>query len=155
MKKIKIGLTGLGRIGKVHLESLVFRLPEAEVLAVSDPNPDTAAVAESYGVDTFYESYEEVLAHPGIEAVVICSPTGTHKEYIEKAAAAGKHIFCEKPLEMTVAKIQSIEDTVKKHGVKSLLAIKLSLKRLLRSILMQQTLKQAKITTILLLPLKN
>ncbi|MEM8892536.1 MAG: inositol 2-dehydrogenase [Bacteroidota bacterium] len=118
MKKIKIGLTGLGRIGKVHLESLVFRLPEAEVLAVSDPNPDTAAVAESYGVDTFYESYEEVLAHPGIEAVVICSPTGTHKEYIEKAAAAGKHIFCEKPLEMTVAKIQSIDDTVKKHGVK-------------------------------------
>ncbi|MEM6802238.1 MAG: inositol 2-dehydrogenase [Bacteroidota bacterium] len=118
MKKIKIGLTGLGRIGKVHLESLMFRLPEAEVLAVSDPDPATRTIAESYGVETFYESYEEVLAHPGIEAVVICSPTGTHKEFIEKAAQAGKHIFCEKPLEMTVAKIQSIDETLKKYGVK-------------------------------------
>ena len=118
MKKIKIGLTGLGRIGKVHLESLVFRLPEAEVLAVSDPNPATKEVAESYGVNTFYESYEEVLTHPGIEAVVICSPTSTHLAYIELAAQAGKHIFCEKPLEMTVEKIQHIDDVVKKYGVK-------------------------------------
>jgi len=118
MKKIKIGLTGLGRIGKVHLENLVFRMPEAEVLAVSDPNPDTKEVAEAYGIPHYYGSYQEVIDHPGIEAVVICSPTGTHKEYIEIAAKAGKDIFCEKPLEMTVDKIQEIDEIVKRYKVK-------------------------------------
>lgn len=118
MKKIKIGLTGLGRIGKVHLESLVFRLPEAEVIAVSDPDPMAKEVAASYGIETCYKSYQEVIDHPGIEAVVICSPTNTHKEFIEIAAKAGKHIFCEKPLEMTVEKIQEIDDIVNKYGVK-------------------------------------
>jgi myo-inositol 2-dehydrogenase/D-chiro-inositol 1-dehydrogenase len=118
MKKIKVGLTGLGRIGKVHLKSLVHRLPEVEVLAVSDPVPETKEVAATFGIPTFYDDFQDVVNHPGIDAVILCSPTPTHLEYIEIAAKAGKDIFCEKPLDMTVAKIQAIDEIVRKHGVK-------------------------------------
>ena len=58
------------------------------------------------------------LTDPGIKAIIICSPTNTHLEYIEAAAKAGKHIFCEKPLEMTVAKIEQIKAIVETHHVK-------------------------------------
>ncbi len=118
MKKLKVGLTGLGRIGKTHLDNLVNRLPEADLVAVSDILAGTKEVASQFGIANFYNSFQELVAHPGLEAVVICSPTLTHKECIEMAAEAGKHIFCEKPLEMTVGKIKEIRQTVQHYGVK-------------------------------------
>ena len=55
MKKTKIGLTGLGRIGKAHLKNLVYRLPEAEVVAVSDISPEAKEIANQFGISTFYD----------------------------------------------------------------------------------------------------
>ena len=118
MKKIKVGLTGLGRIGKAHLDNLVYRLPEAQIVAVSDINPETKKLAGDYGIRHFYRDFREVLALPEIEAVIICSPTPTHLEYIKLAAEAGKHIFCEKPLEMTIEKIKIIQKIIQKAKVK-------------------------------------
>ncbi len=118
MKQVKIGLTGLGRIGQIHLQNLVQRIPGVEVIAVCDISPETEAVAERYGVPHFYASFDSILAHKDIEAVVICSPTDSHFSHIHLAAKAGKHIFCEKPLEMSVAKIQEIESIIANHQVK-------------------------------------
>lgn len=118
MKQLKIGLTGLGRIGKAHLNNLVYRIPEVQVVAVADVDPGTENLAEKYGIPAFYRDFKNVLQHKEIEAVIICSPTPTHLAFIELAAKAGKHIFCEKPLEMTLDKIQQIEQIVQETGVK-------------------------------------
>lgn len=118
MKQLKIGLIGLGRIGKVHLENLAYRIPAAKVCAVSDPAPATHDFARNLGVPAVLEDAEEVVYKAEVEAIVICSPTATHFAYIEAAAKAGKHIFCEKPLEMTVAKIEQIKKIAETHGVK-------------------------------------
>ncbi|RMG31825.1 MAG: inositol 2-dehydrogenase [Bacteroidetes bacterium] len=117
-QKVRLALTGLGRIGKVHLRNLLVRLPQAEVVAVSDPNPATRAVAASMGVGAFYTDFEHMLAREQTDAVVICSPTPTHQAYIGLAAEAGKHIFCEKPLDMTLERIRWIAQKVKQEGVK-------------------------------------
>ena len=118
MKNIKIGLTGLGRIGKMHLSSLVYHIPEAEVVAVSDISLETRAVTAQFGISNHYHSFEEVLNHQELDAVIICTPTPTHQSYIEMAAEAGKHIFCEKPLDLNLTKIEAIAKTVQDHGVK-------------------------------------
>ena len=96
IKKIKTGLVGLGRIGKVHLRSLVHHIPQAEVVAVADIDPSTKQVADEYGIASFYADFKDMVDHPGVEAVVICAPTTTRLEQIECAASAGKDIFCEK-----------------------------------------------------------
>ena len=117
-KKIKTGLVGLGRIGKVHLKSLVYHIPHAEVVAVSDIDASTKQVADDYGIANFYADFKDVVDHPGVEAIVICAPATTRLEQIECAASAGKDIFCEKPLDMTVENIEVIQGIVKKYGVK-------------------------------------
>lgn len=118
MRNINIGVIGLGRIGKVHLESLAVRLPMANVVAASDPDPSTHEFARKLGVTNVTTSSADILQNPDIEAVVLCSPTPTHLDFIKKAADAGQHIFCEKPLEMTVEKIREIDSYVRAKKVK-------------------------------------
>ncbi len=118
MNKTILTIIGLGRIGKVHTENLVYRVPEAEVIAVTDPDPATAAFAKQVGVPFVQDEVDNILANEALDAVIICSPTPTHLNLIEKAAQHGKHIFCEKPLEMTIDKIEQIINITKKHEVK-------------------------------------
>ena len=119
MKKLKIGVIGTGRIGKVHIATLVQRVPQAEVVAVADVNIAGATeVANGFGISTVYSNYQDVINHPEVEAVVICSPTDTHAQYIIEAAKAGKHIFCEKPVDLSVSIIQGALKAVEKAGVK-------------------------------------
>jgi len=107
-KQIHFGLIGAGRIGRVHAETLTFRLPEAKILAVTDIDSEAAqALAAHCGIPTVTDSADEILANPAIDAVLICSPTGTHAELIVKAAEAGKHIFCEKPIAFDLGKIDA------------------------------------------------
>ena len=117
MKKIKLGLIGLGRIGKVHAENLVYRVQDADLVAVADPMEATRDFANHLGIKNFHTDPEHIFTNEEIDAVVICSPTPTHLSAIENAAKQGKHIFCEKPLEMTVQKIQQIIDITKQYGV--------------------------------------
>jgi myo-inositol 2-dehydrogenase / D-chiro-inositol 1-dehydrogenase len=119
MKKLKIGVIGAGRIGKVHTATLVQSVPQAEVIAIADTNVDQARkVAGIHGIQSVFSNYREVILHPEVEAVVICSPTDTHAAYIVEAAGAGKHIFCEKPVDLTIDVIRTALDAVNKAGVK-------------------------------------
>jgi len=119
MKKLKLGVIGTGRIGKVHIATLVQSVPQAEVVAVADTNLESAnEVAAAFGITTVYSSYMDVLTHPGVEAVAICSPTDTHAKYIVDAARAGKHIFCEKPVDLSLEIIKGAIDAVQQAGVK-------------------------------------
>jgi myo-inositol 2-dehydrogenase/D-chiro-inositol 1-dehydrogenase len=117
--QLQVGIIGAGRIGKVHAETLAFRLPEARTLAIADVNREAAqAVAARCGIPTVAESSGEILANPAVQAVLICSSTNTHADLIVQAAQAGKHIFCEKPIAHSLTQIDRALAAVEKAGVK-------------------------------------
>ncbi|WP_394236309.1 inositol 2-dehydrogenase [Niallia oryzisoli] len=119
-KKIRIGLIGAGRIGKLHGDNLVRLVPEAELVSIADPflNDTITEWAKSLGVEKCYKNAEEIFSDSSIDAVFICSATDTHADYIIQAAEAGKHIFCEKPIHYDVARILDALNAVEKAGVK-------------------------------------
>ncbi len=117
-KRLHFGIIGAGRIGRVHAETLAFRLPEAEIVAIADVNGEAAqAVAARCNIPRVATSADEILGDKKIEAVLICTSTDTHAELIVKAARAGKHIFCEKPISLSLEKIDSSLAAVKAAGV--------------------------------------
>jgi myo-inositol 2-dehydrogenase / D-chiro-inositol 1-dehydrogenase len=118
-KKLNIGIIGAGRIGKVHAETLAFRLPQVALLTIADVNHSAAQeVAARCGIPHATENNDEVLENPRIDAVLICSPTDTHADLVMRAARAGKHIFCEKPIDHSLTKIDQALMAVEKAGVK-------------------------------------
>ena len=118
MNALKIGVIGLGRIGKIHLKNLATQIPGAEVVAVADPFEEFHPYAQEFNIKEIYKDSTKVISHPDVEAIIICSPTDTHFNFIEQAARLGKHVFCEKPLEMTVEKIEQIKQIVDAHNIK-------------------------------------
>lgn len=117
-KKLRIGVIGAGRIGKLHANNLVNRVPRAELAAISDVyEPAAKALGEQLGVK-YTADYHEILNDPSIDAVFICSSTDTHSPISVEAAKAGKHIFCEKPIDHDLDKIKVVLDEVKRAGVK-------------------------------------
>jgi myo-inositol 2-dehydrogenase/D-chiro-inositol 1-dehydrogenase len=118
-KKLRIGIIGAGRIGRVHADTAAFRLPEAEIVCIADENREAAeAVAARCGIEKVATSADEVIADPRVDAVLICTPTGTHADLIVQAAAAGKHIFCEKPIAFSLTEIDRSLAAVAEAGVK-------------------------------------
>jgi len=116
--KLNVGIIGAGRIGKVHAGTLAFRVPEARAAAIADLNREAAEqVAAHCGIPTVADSADQILADPDIRAVLICSSTDTHADLIVRAAQAGKHIFCEKPIAHSLAKIDRALAAVEKAGV--------------------------------------
>ena len=117
--KINVGLIGAGRIGRLHAEHLAFRIPEANLVAVSDIILAAAQkCAAQFGIPTAAQDHRVIMENPDIEAVVICSSTDTHSQMIEEAAEAGKHIFCEKPIDFDLGRIDRALAAVEKAGVK-------------------------------------
>jgi len=117
--KINVGLVGTGRIGRLHAEHLAYRIPQANLLSVSDIVVEAAQrCAATLGVPTATQDHRAIMENPDIEAVVICSSTDTHARMIEEAAAAGKHIFCEKPIDFDLARIDRALAAVEEAGVK-------------------------------------
>lgn len=121
MNKLKVALAGLGRIGKIHLKNLCRNFPEIEVVAVMDVFDESKSIANEYNIPVFVKDFDELLAVDGVEAVVICSPTDTHADYVVKAAKAGKQIFCEKPLDLSLERVQEVLEIVEECGVKLML----------------------------------
>ncbi|MFH1618436.1 MAG: inositol 2-dehydrogenase [bacterium] len=118
-KKLKVGVIGAGRIGRIHAENLSFRIPEAEVAMISDVKPESArAAAEEFHIPRAVQDYHEILENRDIGAVAICSPTNTHARIIEESAARKMHIFCEKPVDLDVETIRKALCSVEKAGVK-------------------------------------
>ena len=112
-------MLGAGRIAQIHLRTLTTRLPDAEVAVLADP---VAVAAESsarkFGIPRHVADPQEVLGDDSIDAVVICTPTNTHATLIEEAACAGKHIFCEKPIDLDIVRIDETLLAVREAGVK-------------------------------------
>lgn len=118
-KKLKVGIIGTGRIGRVHTMSIANRLPQVEIRGVTDIDPGRAGEwAEQADVRTVYSDYQKMIADPEIDAVLICTSTDAHADIAVEAAGAGKHIFCEKPVDLTVERAGAVIDAVKKAGVK-------------------------------------
>lgn len=119
MKKVKIGIIGAGRIGQVHAKSISGSISGAEIVAISDPYLDGAKkAADQFGIPEAYTNYQQILQNAAIDAVLICSPTNTHADIAMEAAKAGKHIFCEKPIDTSVEKILETQRTIQAAGVK-------------------------------------
>ena len=119
MEKVKVGVIGAGRIGKLHTENLVKFVPQAKVVAVADVFAERIKEwAKDLGIEKVYSDYHDILADKDIDAVIICSPTNTHSQITIEAANAGKHVFCEKPIDYDIDKINNALAAVKKAGVK-------------------------------------
>jgi len=118
-RKLRFGVLGVGRIGKIHIENLVNRIAGAEVVALSDVVPEElAAVATKFGISKTFLDYRQVLDLPDVDAVVVCTPTNTHAQMVLDAAARGKQIFCEKPTELSLERIAAINEAVENAGVR-------------------------------------
>ncbi|WP_221391169.1 inositol 2-dehydrogenase [Dyadobacter sp. NIV53] len=120
-KKLKTGVIGLGRIGRIHLSNLIYHMPDAEVIIASDVSPESLAFATELGVPEVTTDAYDVINHPDVEAIIICSPTPFHVPYTVAAAQQKKHIFCEKPLDVTIEAILAAEKAVNDNGVKLML----------------------------------
>ena len=116
---LNIAVIGCGRIGRIHAENLAARIPGARLVAVADVIANAAQeLASQLHVAKATSDYSELLADAAIDAVAICSSTDTHARIIQEAAAAGKHIFCEKPIDYDLVRIRSALAAVEKAKVK-------------------------------------
>ncbi len=116
---LNIGLIGAGRIGTIHAGNLAKRIPNARLVAVADINLEAAkSLAADLNVETVVEDYAQLLEHEDLQAIVIASATDTHSPIIMEAAAAGKHIFSEKPLDFDLGRIDKALQAVEDAGVK-------------------------------------
>ena len=108
---VNVGIIGAGRIGQVHAKSILSGVPEARVLAIADPymKPAVAEWAKSVGIEGIYDDHRKILKDERIDAVLICASTTLHAQLSLEAIAAGKHIFCEKPIDQSVEKIEEVK----------------------------------------------
>lgn len=116
--KLNVGLIGLGRMGRVYANYLAERVPGARLAAIADRNPGVArALADEYGIAKAYPSHEELLADHDVQAAVIVTSTSTHQQVVMDAARAGKAVFCEKPISLTVDGAREMIAAVERSGV--------------------------------------
>lgn len=116
MKKLRVGIVGLGRLGKVHAGNIAHRIPEAELVAACSIVPAELEYAQQeLGITQIYADYREMLAQADIDAVAIVSTSSEHCWQIEAALDAGKHVFSEKPLGVDVAQCKQAEAAVERH----------------------------------------
>ena len=119
-KKLRIGLIGMGRIGKLHGSNIQNLVKDAEIVLAADPylNDQTLDWAQSVGIPRCTKDVEEIFSSPDVDAVFICSSTDTHAEFIMRAAKAGKDIFCEKPIATDILQIRKATETCIQMGVR-------------------------------------
>ncbi len=111
---LNVALLGAGRIGKVHAKA-VEATSGARLVAVADAMPEAASsLAGAYGAEV--RSIEQIEASPDVAAVIICTPTDTHADLIERFARAGKPIFCEKPVDLSVQRVRECLKVVENTG---------------------------------------
>ncbi|MCM4167668.1 Myo-inositol 2-dehydrogenase [Arenibacter antarcticus] len=120
MTKVKFALAGMGRIGKIHLENLL-QMEQVEVVAVMDPMEECREYARERNISNITKTFEDLLTITPFDAVIICSPTDTHANYVELAAKAGVHVFCEKPLDLSLQRVMEVLDVVEKANIKLML----------------------------------
>lgn len=117
---VTVGIIGAGRIGKVHTESICNYVRNAAIKTVADPylNDATREWLAGMGVGHTTADYHEILNDPEIDAVLICSSTNTHSAISLEAIAAGKHVFCEKPIDHDLGRIKQVVEALKGSKIK-------------------------------------
>lgn len=117
---INIGIIGCGRIGKVHTESISNLVKNGRVKSISDPlmNDEIREFAKKHGVEITTLDHHDILNDPEIDAVLICSSTNTHSNISVEAIKAGKHVFCEKPIDHDLSKIKEVMEALEGTNVK-------------------------------------
>jgi len=117
---VTVGVIGAGRIGKVHTESICNYVRNAKIKMVADPymNEETKQWLLGMGVGSTSKDYHDIINDPEIDAVLICSSTNTHSNISLEAIAAGKHVFCEKPIDHDLAKIKEVIKALEGSDIK-------------------------------------
>ena len=118
---VKVGIIGAGRIGKVHTEGIITGVRNARIKTIADPFMNDQTAAWIHSMDSSIEvikDYKEILADEEIDAVIICSSTDTHSSISVEAIEAGKHVFCEKPIDHDIEKIKQVMAALEKSNVK-------------------------------------
>jgi len=117
-KKLKVGIVGLGRLGIVYARYFLGQIANAALVAVADIREDVAAsFAREHDIPKWYNNDLDLIADPDVEAVVIVTPTSLHKQASLAAAAAGKAVFCEKPLSTSLEEALAIKEAVERTGI--------------------------------------
>tara|TARA_B100000963_G_scaffold310320_1_gene286749 strand:- start:2033 stop:3028 length:996 start_codon:yes stop_codon:yes gene_type:complete len=114
---INFGMVGLGRIGKVHLSNVQNHCLNAKVIAACSVKSKHKEFLKDNGVELYYNDYKQMIQEAQIDAVIIASPTALHYDHIIMAAGAGKHIFCEKPIDLNYEKVKIVSETVAIAGI--------------------------------------
>lgn len=118
MSKVGFGIVGCGNIAPIHAESIT-NIPEARLVAVSDVREENAKqMAERFSAEAYYTDFRKMLERDDIQAISLCVPSGMRAEMGELCAQAGKHIMSEKPLEVSVDRIDRLIAATKAAGVK-------------------------------------
>ena len=120
VKKFIVGVVGAGRIGKIHIENLLRKIPGVELKIVADVNVDNQLKqwASEIGIPYLTTDASEIFTDPEIDVVIIASSTNTHAKFIKEAALVKKHVFCEKPIDTDLNKIKETLEIVKEQEVK-------------------------------------
>ncbi len=117
-KKLGIGVIGLGRLGSAYARYFTGRITGATLVAISDVNETAAAsLSGQLGISRIYNRYQDLIPDEAVEAIVIVSPTSTHREIVNEAANKGKPIFCEKPLSINLDEARAMLKVVEETGV--------------------------------------
>ena len=114
---LNIGIVGLGRIGKIHLSNVQRYMPDANVIAACPVKKKDESFLKLNGVHLHFESYKKMIKVKNIDAVIIASPTAFHFDHIKMAVNEGKHIFCEKPVDLSYKKVEMVKKLVNKSGI--------------------------------------
>ena len=115
--KLKVGIIGLGRLGKVYVRDLAARIPETTVVAVADiDRPLADRISEEFNVPKAYGSAEDLISDRNVDAVVIVTPTHAHRENVVAAARSKKPTFCEKPPALSLAECSAMSSAVEQSG---------------------------------------
>ncbi len=118
MKTLRVGLIGVGRMGRMYGQYLAQRVPGAALVAVADQKPDLSkSFAGEFEIPRWYPNHQDLLNDREIDAVAIVTSTSTHKEVVLDAAKSGKAIFCEKPISLTLEDGHQMIQSVEAAGV--------------------------------------
>jgi myo-inositol 2-dehydrogenase/D-chiro-inositol 1-dehydrogenase len=117
---INIGIIGAGRIGKVHAKSILTGVDSARIISIADPlmTSETENWAKSVGIQNVYLDHKHIIEDESIDAVLICSSTDTHSPISLEAIRAGKHVFCEKPIDHDLDKIKEVMAALEGTSIK-------------------------------------
>ena len=120
MNKIRTLIIGLGRIGKIHLGNLQA-IEEVEIVGICDPTDEAKVFSNKAGLTFYQKDFTDVAGEIQADAIVICSPTDTHANYVSIAAKKGIDVFCEKPLDLSLEKVKQVLKTVNESKIKLML----------------------------------